>query len=43
VLEILRRELDTTLALCGQTSVLELDPGLASVPEWWARRVVSPL
>jgi isopentenyl diphosphate isomerase/L-lactate dehydrogenase-like FMN-dependent dehydrogenase len=35
VLEILRAELDTTMASCGQTSVRALEPGIVNVPAGW--------
>jgi 4-hydroxymandelate oxidase len=35
VLEILRTELDVTLAFCGQTSVRDLEPGLVNRPPGW--------
>jgi 4-hydroxymandelate oxidase len=35
VLEILRAELDTTMASCGQTSVQALEPGIVNVPAGW--------
>lgn len=37
VVETLRRELEVTLALCGQHSVLELEPGLVDRPWGWGR------
>jgi 4-hydroxymandelate oxidase len=37
VLRILREELDAALALCGQSSVLDLDDALLNVPREWGR------
>lgn len=37
MLEILRRELDVTMAFCGQTSVRALDAELVNIPAGWGR------
>lgn len=42
ILEILRRELDTAVAMCGQTSVRELESDLLRVPSWWTPSSPAP-
>jgi 4-hydroxymandelate oxidase len=42
--DIMREELDVALAMCGQSSVQALDPGILDVPTWWlSARVARPL
>lgn len=42
VLELLREEIDRCMALCGQTNIRDLEPGLVNIPANWGAGVTRP-
>ncbi len=42
VLELLREEIDRTMAYCGQTNIRELEPGVINIPYGWGPGTTAP-